>query len=118
MYSLFFLAVVLMVHQSMYPIRMACEVSFTLPYRGCTRPGVMLIGLNFHDIDDMLLRLFYLYEKSLRKCHELSVNNLKEVFELLKVVTYLCELMEVAGLRTSGNLYRELSFDTVLTLTT
>ena len=37
----------------------------------------------FHDIDEMLLRLYYLYEKSPRKCRELSdlVNDLKEVFE-------------------------------------
>jgi len=37
----------------------------------------------FHDIDDMLLRLYYLYEKSPKKCRELSdlVNDLKEVFE-------------------------------------
>ena len=37
----------------------------------------------FHDIDDMLLRLYYLYEKSPKKCHELSdlVNDLKEVFK-------------------------------------
>lgn len=38
----------------------------------------------FHDIDDMLLRLYYLYEKSPKKCHELSdlIDDLKEVFEL------------------------------------
>ena len=38
----------------------------------------------FHDIDDMLLRLYYLYEKSPRKCHELSdlIDDLKKVFEL------------------------------------
>ena len=37
----------------------------------------------FHDIDDMLLRLYYLYKKSPRKCRELSdlVDHLKEVFE-------------------------------------
>ena len=53
----------------------------------------------------MLLRLYYLYEKSPRKCRELSdlVNDLK-VFEF-NVVTYLCELTEVAGLHTSGKLY-------------
>ena len=36
----------------------------------------------FHDIDDMLFRLYYLYEKSPRKCRELSdlINDLKEVF--------------------------------------
>ena len=34
--------------------------------------------------DDMLLKLYYLYEKSPRKCHELSdlIDDLKEVFEL------------------------------------
>ena len=68
---LFLLAVVLMVHQSMCPIRIACEVTFKLFYLGCTEPGAMLIGLNlrarmlfplvFNDID-MLLRLYYLYE--------------------------------------------------------
>ena len=38
----------------------------------------------FHDIDEMLLRLYYLYEKSPRKCCELSdlIDDLKEVFEL------------------------------------
>ena len=38
----------------------------------------------FHDIDDMLLRLYYLYEKSPKKCRELSelINDLKEVYEL------------------------------------
>ena len=37
----------------------------------------------FRDIDDMLLRLYYLYEKSPRKCRELSdlVDDIKEVFE-------------------------------------
>ena len=37
----------------------------------------------FHDIDNMLLRLYYLYEKSPKKCHELSdlIDDLKEVFE-------------------------------------
>ena len=37
----------------------------------------------FHDIDDMLLRLYCLYQKSPRKCHELSdlINDLREVFE-------------------------------------
>ena len=37
----------------------------------------------FHDIDDMLLRLYYLYEKSPKKCRELSelINDLKEVYE-------------------------------------
>lgn len=37
----------------------------------------------FHDIDDMLLRLYYLYEKSPKKCRELSdlINDLKEVFQ-------------------------------------
>jgi hypothetical protein len=37
----------------------------------------------FHDIDEMLLRLYYLYEESPRKCRELSdlVDDLKEVFK-------------------------------------
>ncbi len=37
----------------------------------------------FHDIDDMLLRLYYLYEKSPKKCRELSelICDLKEVYE-------------------------------------
>ena len=37
----------------------------------------------FHDIDDMLLKLYYLYEKSPKKCRELAdlVEDLKEVFE-------------------------------------
>ena len=37
----------------------------------------------FHDIDDMLLRLYYLYEKSPKKCRELSdlIEDLKEVFQ-------------------------------------
>lgn len=34
----------------------------------------------FHDIDDMLLRLYYLYDKSPKKCCELS-DDLKEVFD-------------------------------------
>ena len=46
MNSLFLSAMVLMVHQSMYPIRMACEVSFKLLYLGNTGPGAMFIGLN------------------------------------------------------------------------
>jgi len=38
----------------------------------------------FHDIDDMLVRLYYLYEKSPKKCRDLSdlVGDLKEVYEL------------------------------------
>ena len=38
----------------------------------------------FKDIEDMLLKLYYLYEKSPKKCRELSdtVGDLKEVFEL------------------------------------
>ena len=37
----------------------------------------------FQDIDEMMLRLYYLYEKSPKKCRELSdlVTDLKEVFE-------------------------------------
>ena len=37
----------------------------------------------FQDIDEMLLRLYYLYEKSPRKCRELSdlIVDFKEVFE-------------------------------------
>lgn len=37
----------------------------------------------FHDIDDMLLRLYYLYDKSPKKCRELSdlIENLKEMFQ-------------------------------------
>ena len=36
----------------------------------------------FQDIDEMMLRLYYLYEKSPKKCRELSdlVTDLKEVF--------------------------------------
>ena len=38
----------------------------------------------FHDIDNMLLRLYYRYEKLLKKCRELSdlSDHLREVFEL------------------------------------
>lgn len=38
----------------------------------------------FHDIDEMLLRLYFLYEKSPKKCRDLSdlVGDLKEVYEL------------------------------------
>ena len=81
---------------AMYLIRMACEVSFKLLYLGCTGPGATLTmqlehackdafsSCLFHDIDEMLLRLYYLYEKSPRKCCELSdlIDDLKEVFEL------------------------------------
>ena len=37
----------------------------------------------FRDVDDMLLRVYYLYEKSPKKCRELSdlVDDLKQVFE-------------------------------------
>ena len=37
----------------------------------------------FHDIDEMLLRLYYLYEKSAKKCRELSdlIDDLRGVFE-------------------------------------
>ena len=37
----------------------------------------------FHDIDDMLLRLYYIYKKTHRKCREHSdlIDDLKEVFE-------------------------------------
>ena len=40
----------------------------------------------FHDVEEMLLRLYYLYEKSAKKCRELEdvVVNLKEVFEFPK----------------------------------
>ena len=56
--------------------------------------GLVLIGWNLHarilllvtlfrDIDDMLFKLYYRYEKSPKKCRELSdlVDDLKEVFE-------------------------------------
>ena len=37
----------------------------------------------FCDIDEMLLRLYYLYEKSPKKCHDLSdlVSDLKDLYE-------------------------------------
>ena len=37
----------------------------------------------FRDIDEMLLRLYYLYEKSPKKCRDLSdlVSDLKDVYE-------------------------------------
>ena len=37
----------------------------------------------FSDVDDMLIKLYYLYEKSPKKCRELTdiVNDLKEVYE-------------------------------------
>ena len=40
----------------------------------------------FHAVEEMLLRLYYLYEKSAKKCRELEdiVVNLKEVFEFPK----------------------------------
>jgi len=36
----------------------------------------------FRDIDEMLVRLYFLYDKSPKKCHERSdlVENLKEVY--------------------------------------
>ena len=75
----------------------------------------------FSDIDDMLLRLHCILEKSPRMCRKLSdiiLMILRRCLNSLKVVTYPCELMEVAGLRTSGKLYSELPIDTVLTLST
>ena len=67
----------------------------------------------FHDVDEMLLRLYYLYEKSPKKCRDLSdlVGDLKEV-------TYLYEQVEVAGLHTSGKLFSEWLIDMGLTLIT
>ena len=40
----------------------------------------------FKEIDEMLLKLYYLYAKCLKKCRELAgiVSDLKEVFELPK----------------------------------
>ena len=40
----------------------------------------------FSNIDEMLLRLYFLYEKSPKKCHELLdiVEDLKDVFEFPK----------------------------------
>ena len=74
----------------------------------------------FRDIDNMLLRLYYLYEKSPRKCRELSdlVDDLKDCLNFPKEVIYLCEPTEIAGLHTNGRLCRELWIDTGLTLTT
>jgi len=42
-----------------------------------------LKGSYFESIDDMLLKLYYLYEKSAKKCRELSeiVNDLKQFLE-------------------------------------
>ena len=54
----------------------------------------------FYDIDDMLLRLYYLYEKSPKKCRELSelICDLKEIYEFQEGGNlYLCALMEVIG---------------------
>ena len=75
----------------------------------------------FHDIDDMLLRLYYLYKQN----HLGSAVNFQTLLMIsrrwlnsLKDVIYLYELMEVAESCTSRKLCRELSIDTGLTLTT
>ena len=50
-------------------------------------PFLHLLGSKlFKDIDEMLLRLYYLYEKSPKKCRELEdvVSELKEVYEFPK----------------------------------
>lgn len=80
---------------SMCLIRMECGVSCVLLYLGCFGHGAMLIALSLHArmpfpvISSrilMLLRLYYLYEKSPKKCRELCdlMDDLKEVFEFPK----------------------------------
>ena len=74
----------------------------------------------FHDVEEMLLRLYYLYEKSAKKCCELEdvVVNLKVSRRSLsfpRVETYLLEHKEAAGLHTNEKLCREFVTNTVLT---
>ena len=80
-----------------------CEASFRLLYLGFSRPGAMPMGLNFHarmpfpDIDDMLLRLYYIsknYLGSVVNFQTLSMIT-RRCFNSRKVVSYLFELMEV-----------------------
>ena len=48
-----------------------------------------LQGTVFSEIDEMLLRAYYLYEKSPKKCHELDevVASLKQCLEMPSAVT-------------------------------
>ena len=88
-----------------HPLELACKDAFS--------------SRLFHDIDDMLLRLYYLYEKSPKKCRELSdlIDDLKEILNSLKVATYLYELMGVAGSHTRGRPYKESLIGMELSLT-
>lgn len=74
----------------------------------------------FHDVDDMLLRLYYLYKKSPKNVvnFQTLLMTLRRCLNFLKEVTYLYELMEVIGSRTSGKLCRELLISMGLILTT
>jgi len=50
----------------------------------------------FNDIDEILLKLYYLNEKATKKCHELA-DIVKKHTNFLKVGTYLSEPRGAAG---------------------
>jgi len=87
MNSQFLWAVVLMVYQSMYLIRMAHKVNFMLLYFGCIELSAMITSLNFHVRMFFQLSLpwhwYYTVEiiNITKKCHEHSdlIGDLKEV---------------------------------------
>ena len=72
----------------------------------------------FKDFDEMLLRLYYLYEKSPKKCRELSdlMDDLKEVFEFPEEGGNLP--VRAHGSRTREKHYRGLWTDMELTSST
>ena len=73
----------------------------------------------FHDIDEMLLRLYYLYESHLGSAVNfqtlLMISRCSNSLKGGNLHMYQCKLMEVVGLHTSGKFYSELSIHTVLT---
>ena len=74
-----------------------------------------LSGKLFKDIQEMLLRLYYLYEKSAKKSRELIdiVDDLKETSTFLKEETYLFEHKVVDGSLTNTVVSSELLTDLV-----
>ena len=61
----------------------------------------------FSSVQEMLLRLYYLYEKSPKKYQELECisKDLQQAFDLVKVVTVPLEAVEVGGLVINARLY-------------
>ena len=81
------------------------QMQQALPWSWCYAHWVELACKNafcsslFNNIVEMLLRLFYIYEKSAKNLHELTsiVDDLQCVFDFQKEDTYLFDHMEQDG---------------------